>query len=910
MSRARGAAFAGALLALLVTVSLGAVARRHSRSGSPTVVHAPVAARMAAPPRARPARQAVRFVAEDSVSGGSASHGIQFAFAPRDTTAADTAAEPVIVELRIGRVARATVQGFRVRTEVLLPLSQFLQLVEIRHRLSPAGRLDATMDPGNRRIMIDARRDTMQLGDRLVRIEPEFRLYQDGELYVGAERLGDLFGLRFAVDWAELTVTVVDAGDLPIARRLRREAAREAYLRQAEGPKADFVLGQERPSWGGVVLDYSLFAPSVDPIGGSNYSLGLGADLVGGSLEVLAQSVGAASDGQVHVDASWTGVWRDNRWVKQLRFGDIASTGPRGRTIRGAMVTNAPYVRPSLVGALRYAGQLEPGWAVEAYRGGDLVAFDSTDAAGGFAVALPVRYGENPVDFVAYGPFGEIRQFNRTYRVLGELLPAGRFEYGASGGQCRTIMCDATLNLDLRYGATARWTVQAGLDQFWRDTAPNRTHPYASVVANPTNSWAIQGDLVGGALAHGGVRYEPSVNLRFEGDYTRFTRDSLSVFAVPGRRSAWSLSGFVRPPTPGGFFFFDAHLERVTTSAGHTTNARLGASLQTAEIRLLPYLRTEQDVTTRAFAGVNTFILPRPQWGPFLGQVLVRTTTEVQTSQGGLAAWSAFAARPIVRGVRLEVGTTWRRGDPGLTYSLVITSYLPAARAVTAVSAPPGGPVTGTQFVQGSVLWDNSAGRLGLSPGPALERSGLSGRVFLDENANGRRDVGEPPIVNARVLVGSTGTITDSSGAYRVWDLVPFEPIFVTLDSLSLDSPLLVPAFSRASIVPGPNRFRSLDIPVVQAGVIEGRVTREGRGVGGVTLILADRRTGVRRTLVTFTDGAFYLLGVKPGQYELAVDERLLDALGVDATPLSFTLAPTPEGVGRSDLELRLKPRF
>jgi hypothetical protein len=141
---------------------------------------------------------------------------------------------------------------------------------------------------------------------------------------------------------------------------------------------------------------------------------------------------------------------------------------------------------------------------------------------------------------------------------------------------------------------------------------------------------------------------------------------------------------------------------------------------------------------------------------------------------------------------------------------------------------------------------------------------------------------------------------------------VPFEPVFVTLDSLSLESPLLVPAFASASIVPGPNRFRTLDIPVVQAGVIEGRVTREGGagGVGGVTLILTDRRTGVRRTLVTFSDGAFYLLGVKPGDYVLSVDERVLDALGVDAKPLLFTLAPTPDGVGRSDLELRLKPRF
>jgi len=118
---------------------------------------------------------------------------------------------------------------------------------------------------------------------------------------------------------------------------------------------------QERPRWDGVVVDYSLFAPSVDPAGGAAYSLGLGADLAGGSLELLGQSVGPASDGRVQVDASWTGVWRDNRWVKQLRLGDVVSTSPRGRSIRGAMVTNAPYVRPSLVGGLRYAGRLEPG---------------------------------------------------------------------------------------------------------------------------------------------------------------------------------------------------------------------------------------------------------------------------------------------------------------------------------------------------------------------------------------------------------------------------------------------------------------------------------------------------------------------------------------------------------------------
>lgn len=827
----------------------------------------------------------------------------------------DTAAEPVLVEVRIGRIARATVQAYRVRSEVLLPLAQFFQLAEIRHRFAPPpdARVEAAMDPGNRRIVVDARRDTMVFGEHRVRLEPEFRRFADGELYVGAERLGDLLGLRFVVDWTELSVTVADPGPLPIARRLRRQAAREAYLRHPDAARADIAFGVERPPWDGVIVDYAFFAPSAQPLAGATYAFGVGADVGGGSLELLAQSVGPAEAGRAQVEASWTGVWRDHRWIKQLRLGTIPATGPRGRALRGVAFTNAPFVRPSLVGALRYAGALDPGWSVEAYRGGDLVAFDSTDAVGRFAIELPVRYGENPVDFIAYGPFGEVREFNRTYRVLAELLPARHFEYGMSAGQCPGPApaggCRAAANLDLRYGVSRRWTAQAGADRFWRDTLPDRLHPYALAVANPSNAWALQGEVVGAAFTRGALRYEPSVNLRVEGEYVRFSQDSLSAFASPGRRAHWSLAGFVRPRTERGFFFFDARVDRMLTAAGALTRARAGASLQTREIRLLPYARVEDDVATRGFVGVNTFVLPRANWGALLRHVFFRTTTEVER-RAGLVSWSVFAARPLIPGLRLELGARWQRGDAGLTYSLTLTSALSAARAVTAAIAPPGRPVSATQFVQGSLLWDRRAGRVGVAPGPALERAGLSGRVFLDENANGVRDAGEPGLPRVRVLAGSLGTSTDSTGAFRVWDLVPFEPVLVSVDSMTLQSPLLVPLFARASIVPGPNRFRRLDIPIVAAGVIEGRVVRDGRGVGGVTLVLTERRSGARQTLATFSDGGFYLLGVKPGAYELRVQPQVLDALAADADPLVFTLASTPDGVGRSDLELRLRPRF
>src|SRR6266496_3356969 len=162
---------------------------------------------------------------------------------PMSPVSQDTTPEPVVIDLRIGRISSTSVQGYRVRSEVLLPLSQFFQLVEIRHRLTPEGRLEATVDPGNRRIIIDPRSDSMEYGDHRVHIEHEFIRFESPELYVGSERLGDLLGVMFAVDWSDLTATVVDPGSLPIARRLRREAARDAYLRRADGLRPDLTFG-------------------------------------------------------------------------------------------------------------------------------------------------------------------------------------------------------------------------------------------------------------------------------------------------------------------------------------------------------------------------------------------------------------------------------------------------------------------------------------------------------------------------------------------------------------------------------------------------------------------------------------------------------------------------------------------
>jgi hypothetical protein len=814
----------------------------------------------------------------------------------------ETPPEPVLVELRLGQVAVRTVPAFRRGDDALLPVLQFLDLAGIAAAIGPTGRLESIDQPRDRHIRVDPESNTAAWGSRLMSLDPSELVPQEGELYLAASRLAELLGLRIIVDWSELAVSVPDPSSLPVAQRLRRQAARAALERAEAADQTEALAPLSRPAWDGLVLDYSILTPSNDPLQGSAYTIGAGADLLGGSLELGLQSVGGAGTGEVRFDGSWLGVWRGNRWLRQLRVGDGTATGPRIRALRGLMLTNAPFVRPSFLGLVPFAGRLAPGWEVEAYRGGELVGFDSVGAGGRFALELPILYGQNPVDLMAYGPEGQQRTFNRTYRVSAGLLAAHRFEYGLSAGQCRFTTCRATGNLDLRYGITSRLTVEAGGDQLWRDTLPSLFHPYVSATGSLTNAWTLQGELVGRGLARAGVTFEPSLRVSASAEYTRFDAATASPLVNPlGRRDQLALTAFLRPIARLDATYLEASAEHGHTLTGVTDRARIGASLPIGTIRLLPYARLERDGTgdgltvSRSYWGLNSFILPRPTWGGFLRPMWARTSFEAR----GLRATSAafVVARPVVAGVRLEAGLSWFEGAPGPTYTLSLSSLLRSLRAFTTATAPTGAPASVTQLVQGSVVWDRSAGGLAFTPGPSLQRAGVAGRVFLDQNGNGLWDPGEPGLPGVRVQVGAGAAYSDSSGVYRVWDILPFEPAAVTVDSMSFQSPLWVATHTGAVLIPGPNRFTRYDVPLVVGATIDGRVVRAGDvGVGGVGLILAERRSHVERRLTTFSDGVFYAASVPPGDYELTVDPGALERLGLRAAPTRFVIGPAGTG--------------
>ncbi len=834
----------------------------------------------------------------------------------RAQAATDSAGlEPVIVELGIGRYGSRTVSAYRSSGDALLPMLQLAEMAELRSVPMAGGAIELTL--GRRVVTLDPSTWEIRTGrGPALALTPADRVTKPDDQYLSTRVLSQLLDVTFAVNWAELAVTLLDADSLPIGRRVTRERA-HALFRGSEGAGApDLALGVARTRWDGVVLDYSILAPSQDLFGTGAYSAGLGLNLMGGSLEGRLASSGPPRDGAVRFDASWAGVWRKSRYVTQLRLGDGLSTGPRPRSVRGFSVSNAPFLRSSMFGDIGFQGALGPGWEIEAYRGGRLIALDSADAMGRFSMDLPVEYGENAMDFVAYGPFGEIRRFNQNYRVSTEVIPDRRLEYGLAVGGCRTTECQANANLDLRYGLTPRWTVRGGVDQFWRDSLPGLFHPYVGVGGTLGNAWGVELEAVAKAVVRGALRYEPSQDLRLSTEYHDFAVNTPMPLLTPaGRRTQWTTEALARPFSNRDDVYLEAGLDRITADNGGTMSGRLGLSLYASRFRLAPAVRHVRyadptgRATSQSFVSLNTFSLPFPELGPLLGKISTRTNWEVDDG-GRVALAGGYLSRELGPHLSVEAGATWARGL-GTMLTMFVSTQLPTVRATTSLSAPSRGDAMVSQFVQGSVLYDPARRQVSFASGPSLERAGISGRVFLDGNGDGRWQPGEQPVPGARVRAGFVTTLSDSSGRYRIWDLPAFEPVLVAVDTATLASPLWMPAYGSMSVETGPNRFRSVDIPIVPGGVIEGRVVRQTLdstvAIPGARLLL--RRHGSSQTarLVTFSDGGFYLLGVKPGEYELSVEPSVLSRLGLSAWPIAFTVPSDPDGATVDGLELRLE---
>ncbi|TVP42678.1 MAG: hypothetical protein EA350_14965 [Gemmatimonadales bacterium] len=812
--------------------------------------------------------------------------------------------DEVLLDLRMGRLSRRLVPALARGDTAYLPVSDFLELAEVR--FSRGGDwIQAVRQPGNVGVRYEA--GSAESGV----------VARDGRLHARASRLEADFGLRIELHWEDLVAAVVDPGHLPVGLRAARElrwGSFQAGPMAGRSTAADRTLGTTPYRAGGFVADWSVSANAARIEESAAGSLSLGSQLLGGSLRLSARSEGAMVGGSAFLAGSYHLARPGGRVLRQLRLGDGLASGPRPRTMTGVHLTNAPYRRESFFGYEAFQGRLGPGWEVELRQAGQTVDLRRADEQGAFALDIPLRYGDNALEIIGYGPHGEMVTMDRLLLLRSDRLPIGHLEWGLSAGACRVATCQAAGNLDLRYGLTRGWTVRAGVEGVQRDSLANAVLPYLELGGAPWSSMNLSAEWLAGNSLRGTLFFTPSPNLRLRGAATRFENDpTRAIFHDRGRRATLEVDAFLRPLAAVPWWSLTASAVREARDDGEHSRGRALGTVQRAGFRLeggVQSVRGEGRLTP--VASLATRI---PGLGRGLNEPLLRVEGELN-GENQVDRVRIQAGRKLAGSGRIEVGTRWSRAF-GSEVTASLSADLPAFRSVSQWFAPRDEPGQVIQYLHGSIQWDEAAGRLRTGTLPALERSGVSGVVYLDENGNGRPDPGEPTVPGVRVVVEGRSVTTDAEGRYSAENLTPFEATRVSIHAPSVPNPTWLPVDAAVDIPLAPSSFRRLDLPLQRTGEVSGRVVKADpagppgeTGLAGAEILLSERGgRGRTHATTTFFDGGFYFMGIPPGDYELRLAPGILSGLGLSPESPRRNLVVDPSGTSSGrDMIFRLLP--
>jgi hypothetical protein len=779
----------------------------------------------------------------------------------------------------------ALLQTYATTAGTLLPLGEFCASLEIGAEVdAAAGR--ATVH-GRQVLQLDAATGHARVGTHELAAEPgEVEVHAD-DIYIAAARLGAWLDLDLTVDQASACVVVRSAWRLPIQDRVERR--RQGLLLSAGGagapvyprfhpprplmtlPFVDMTLRTTRMDRPGTERwDYNTFAA-----GGLLY---MDADLLlqGNETNPLALATGGL--GRRDPDPVLLGPLH----AREFRVGEVYTDGLALVTLPmagpGGAVGNLPLERPGQFDLHVFRGRVPPGWDVELYHEGNLVALRTAPADGEYQFEAPLGFGRNAFKLVFHGPRGERREESHVYYVGPALTPPGHAEYRVTVCRPRDRGARAQAEADISLARKLSVSLAAAEVELDDGTRAFGSGGLRTSWGRMFASLDVAADEDGGAATEGGI-YALA-----------------GPFGVTLRRAILNN------------YRSEVFLPQVAPIEDRTT-ARLDASI----------------VVARARASIQTEALEDGLAG---GGSMVRLTN--RTSVGlGLLSLSHAIRRTVVEGqgpasppeTRHTVYATaqarrwWLRGaaelDPARSAPLVVMglaaegpvlggSYAlagvdrDAIRGETRIAfslrhdqgglgwsaRTEHGPLSGTSVslaLQVGIGRDPLIGRWHTSAAPVATQGAAVARVFMDLNGNGRFDVGEPPVQGAALEVESAlrPERTGLDGTAYFGGLSENRAVAMALSAESLEDPLWIPASPGLSFVPRAGQVATLDFAVRATGEIVGAVTIRERGaaspLAGVSVELLDGAgTVVRRARAAY-DGWFEMLAVLPGSYTLRV---------------------------------------
>jgi len=627
---------------------------------------------------------------------------------------------------------------------------------------------------------------------------------------------------------------------------------------------------------------------SSNPIGGGDtyLNLGVGSMVLNGDFAISGSGSMQTGLNKENINYRWHYVFNDKKYITQAEFGNINSGNYMARSLKGAMITNRPQIRRKHFQTISLSDRIGPGWEIELYVNNKLVDFTTTDENGEYNFLVDTEYGRTKIALKMFGPNGEIRTEEKLSTVPFNLIPKKEYEYTIAGGQQKYYSGTKNyIQMNGLYGLFSKLTLGissdipvGNSDEEQPTTAIEATcQPLGNMLvsASYSSNYAMQFDMSmrNVSIASVTARYVKYYENQFSNRMGQLNGLSLTMTSpikfgrsYIGLRFRYTLDNYKTSRTKGlslGFkaMAFKSHLNYIGNYRKTTSQSNINISS-----------------TSKLIFSSSLLKIIRPQ---------IAVSYDHNTNK--ISKIGFYLHRRLFRrgqlSLSLEDNRIFNNKSVMLTFNFSTDFADFTSRGIYS-----NGNVGFNQIQKGSIRYNRHmksfrfVKRNGVGAGSAVISP------FLDDNYNGLLDIGETTLSDLKTRIGGASVIRNRDEKFAFYDnLRPYDPYLVEIDQYSLDNPMLTPAHENYRVVLRPNTVTAINIPVVTAGEIAGKVDRKIKngsvGIGGIRLIVVNEKTGKETELTTFNSGEFFYIGLVPGMYRAYIDPKQLERYGYDSEP-------------------------
>jgi len=793
--------------------------------------------------------------------------------------------------------------------EVYLSVTGFFDFIGIRNSLNPD--LDVvsgffinpeatySIERPGYRITYEGRTWQLEEGD-LIR--------SDIGLYLKLPWYGKVFGLDCRFTLRDLTVTVETKQELPRIREMKLAEIRAGMTRLKGEIQVDTTVERSYPGFRFGMADWSVYAiEQPGAVSQARLNLSLGAVIAGGEATASLNYY----SGDPFLDKQQYYLWRfvnnDRSYLRQFMAGKITTqaTASIYDPVIGIQLTNTPTSFRRSFGSYTLTDKTEPGWTVELYVNNVLVDYIKADASGFFTFEVPLVYGNTMVKLKYYGPWGEERTKEQNLTIPYNFIPHRELEYNISAGVVEDSVWSRYSRAAINYGATRFLTLGGGAEYLSSVTA-TPVMPFVNASLRLPGNVLLSGEYTHRVRTRGRLSYRFPANIQLDLDYIRYDRGQQAIRYnyLEERRAALSVPLRIKKFSA---YSRMSYYQIVLPAANYSTAEWLIAgSLMGINTNLTTYgiFAGENDPSIYSMLSLavrlpaNFLIMPQAQYN--------YTGREFMTAKLGIEK------RVFERGyINLSAERNFRHnitmGELGLRYDFSFAQTGLSARQMNKES-------TFVQYARGSFINDRATDWLKADNRTNVGRGGISVVAFLDLNANGLHDTGEPKVPGLNVR-SSSGTLEhcEKDSTIHITGLEPYVKYYIEIDESSFENISWRLEKKSYAVVADPNMLKLIEVPVFVRGEATGTVlieNKEGkRGLGRIIVNFRNSEGIIAGRTLTEEDGYFSYFGLAPGLYQVRVDSSQLRRLGLVSDPdsIMFSIMTNSEGDYIEGLDFMLR---